>query len=121
MPVALAAATIGVFPSLVPESFGKSAVEAQAIGLPVVAANLGGQAETVRHNETGILFPAGDAGALAEAIRRILTMAPGERESMTAAGQTRARTLYSAAAMQSATLDLYGSLIEARPKGVLGQ
>jgi glycosyltransferase involved in cell wall biosynthesis len=98
----------------VPESFGKAAVEAQAIGLPVVAANLGGQAETVRHNETGILFPAGEAGALAEAIQRILTMAPGEREAMTAAGEKRARTLYSASAMQSATLDLYSGLIEAR-------
>ena len=114
MPAALAAATIGVFPSLVPESFGKAAVEAQAMGLPVIAANLGGQAETVLGGETGLLFDAGDPEGLAEAIKRMLTMPAAERGAMAAAGMDRARTLYSAAAMQRATLELYRQLLEKR-------
>lgn len=114
MPAALAAASVGVFPSLVPESFGKAAVEAQAIGLPVIAADLGGQAETVRAEETGILFPAGDPEELAEAIIRVLDMPPERRHAMAAAGMERARTLYSAAAMQREMLEVYGRLMQDR-------
>jgi glycosyltransferase involved in cell wall biosynthesis len=114
MPAALAAASVGVFPSLVPESFGKAAVEAQAIGLPVIAADLGGQAETVRAEETGILFPAGAPEELAAAIIRMLDMDPERRGAMAAAGMERARTLYSAATMQREMLEVYGRLMQDR-------
>jgi glycosyltransferase involved in cell wall biosynthesis len=114
MPAALAAASVGVFPSLVPESFGKAAVEAQAIGLPVIAANLGGQAETVRADETGLLFEAGDPEQLARAIIRMLDMDPEERGRMATAGIERARTLYSSAALQRSMLELYHRLVENR-------
>ena len=46
--------------------------EAFAAGLPVIASELGGMAEMVRHGENGLLFAAGDAGALAVQIRRLL-------------------------------------------------
>lgn len=47
-------------------------LEAMARGRIVLAADVGGHRELVREGETGLLFPAGDAGALAEAIRGCL-------------------------------------------------
>ena len=50
------------------EEFGIVAVEAQAAGRPVLAPASGGTTESVVDGETGVLFPAGDDDALAEAM-----------------------------------------------------
>jgi glycosyltransferase involved in cell wall biosynthesis len=50
------------------EEFGIAAVEAQAAGRPVVAVNAGGVRETVIDGETGVLVPADDPDAMAEAL-----------------------------------------------------
>ena len=47
-------------------------LEAMAMGKPVVASDVGGHRELVRDGETGVLFPAGDAAALAGAIGSLL-------------------------------------------------
>jgi glycosyltransferase involved in cell wall biosynthesis len=52
------------------EEFGIAAVEAQAAGRPVIAADAGGARETVRPGETGWLVPPDDVGALADTMRR---------------------------------------------------
>jgi glycosyltransferase involved in cell wall biosynthesis len=53
------------------EEFGIAAVEAQAAGRPVLAADAGGVQETVVPGETGVLVPPGDVDALAEAMRDV--------------------------------------------------
>jgi glycosyltransferase involved in cell wall biosynthesis len=53
------------------EEFGITMVEAHASGRPVVAAAQGGALEIVADGDTGALFPPGDVGALAEALREI--------------------------------------------------
>ena len=53
------------------EEFGIAAVEAQAAGRPVLAADAGGARETVLDGETGVRVPVGDDDALAEALREI--------------------------------------------------
>jgi glycosyltransferase involved in cell wall biosynthesis len=55
------------------EPFGLTAVEALAVGTPVIAARVGGLPETVDHERTGLLIPPGKSAALAEAINRLLT------------------------------------------------
>jgi glycogen(starch) synthase len=50
------------------EPFGMVVLEGMIHGLAVAASDVGGPAEIIRHGETGLLFPAGDAGALAGAI-----------------------------------------------------
>jgi glycosyltransferase involved in cell wall biosynthesis len=52
------------------EEFGIAAVEAQAAGRPVIAADAGGARETVRPGETGWLVPPDDVRALAATMRR---------------------------------------------------
>lgn len=56
-----------VVPNL--EEFGIAAVEAQASGRPVIAADGGGARETVVDGETGRFFPLGDVAALVDAMR----------------------------------------------------
>lgn len=51
------------------EEFGIAAVEAQAAGRPVLAAAAGGALETVVPGSTGVLVPADDVDAFAEALR----------------------------------------------------
>jgi len=47
-------------------------IEAQAVGVPVVATPVGGIVETVVHGETGLLVPVDDPAALAAAVSRLL-------------------------------------------------
>jgi D-inositol-3-phosphate glycosyltransferase len=49
------------------------ALEALASGVPVIAADAGGVRENLRQGLTGMLVPAGDAGAFAAAIESLLT------------------------------------------------
>jgi glycosyltransferase involved in cell wall biosynthesis len=53
------------------EEFGITAVEAQAAGRPVLAADAGGARETVIAGDTGILFPPASVDAIAEAMRHV--------------------------------------------------
>jgi glycosyltransferase involved in cell wall biosynthesis len=61
------------------ESFGVSAVEAMACGVPVIANNIGGLAEVVVHGETGLLVSSNDTNQLAAAIEMLL-LDPASRE-----------------------------------------
>ena len=67
----LAAADLFLLPSQ-SESFGLSALEALASGVPVVGSNAGGLPEVVRDGESGILCPVGDIPAMAAASLEIL-------------------------------------------------
>jgi phosphatidyl-myo-inositol alpha-mannosyltransferase len=67
----LAAADVVCAPSLYGESFGMVLTEAFAASAPVLASDIPGYRDVVRHGEDGLLVPAGDALALAEALRRL--------------------------------------------------
>jgi glycosyltransferase involved in cell wall biosynthesis len=67
----LGAADAVAVPSRRPEPLGLVALEAAAIGLPVVAAAHGGLTEALRDGETGLLVPPGDHRALARALREL--------------------------------------------------
>jgi L-malate glycosyltransferase len=68
------------------EGFGVSALEAGAMELPVVASDVHGIPDVVRHDETGILVPPRDAESIAGAIARLIADAD-LRRAMGAAGR----------------------------------
>ena len=55
------------------EPFGRTLIECMALGVPVVAAGVGGHADIVEHERNGLLVPANDAMAFADAAHRILS------------------------------------------------
>jgi glycosyltransferase involved in cell wall biosynthesis len=114
MPAAYLLADFAILPTSVPESFGRAAVEPQAMGRPVIASNHGGVTETVLDGKTGWLAPVDDADAWAEAIGRAIDLGPGKRLEMGDLGRNRARQLYSAAAMCAQTLAAYEKVLEDR-------
>ena len=79
MPIVYAASDIFVQPSLIPESFGRSIAEAEAMKRVVVASSHGGAIELIKNGKTGFLVPVGEAEALAEAVDKVLEMTPAQR------------------------------------------
>jgi glycosyltransferase involved in cell wall biosynthesis len=114
MPAALAISTVAVFPSLDPEAFGRAAVEAQAMAVPVIAAGHGGLAETIRNGSTGFHVTPGDVEDLAQAMHKVLDMDANARRIVGGAAQAHARATYSVRALQTATLNVYARLLEAQ-------
>ncbi|MCB0840652.1 MAG: glycosyltransferase, partial [Bacteroidetes bacterium] len=55
------------------ESFGLSALEAMACGVPVISSNAGGLPELVLHGETGFACPVGNVDCMAHAALELLT------------------------------------------------
>ncbi len=87
----LASADLFLLPSTT-ESFGLSALEALASGVPVVASHAGGLPEVVRDGETGVLCEVGDVGGMAGASIEILAdEARWRRMSAAAAKDARER------------------------------
>jgi glycogen synthase len=64
---------IFVFPSIWEEPFGLTHIEAMASGLPVVSTANGGQGEFLKADENALVFPPGDADALAGCLERLMT------------------------------------------------
>jgi glycosyltransferase involved in cell wall biosynthesis len=85
----LAAADLFVVSSYL-EGMGTSTLDAMAAGLPVVATRVGGIPEIVTEGETGLLVPARDPGALADAIVR-LAEEPALRRRLAEGGRRRIR------------------------------
>jgi len=111
MPAAYLIADYALTPSLLPEPFGRTAVEPQAMARPVLAADHGAARETVADVETGWLVAPGDETAWAEALAKALALSPAKRAKMGAAAAARARQLYSSDAMCEATLNLYARIV----------
>lgn len=88
VPRLLAATDVFVLPSL-QEVTPLAITEAQLAGLPVVATDVGGIPELVRHGESGWLVPPGDARALAAALDAVLSD-PGLARRLGEAGRAAA-------------------------------
>src|SRR5699024_1112756 len=80
--------------SSIAEGMALTLLEAMASGLPVSATQVGGNPELVLAQETGLLVPASDAGALADAIETLVAD-PELRREQGQAGRQRAQACFS--------------------------
>jgi N-acetyl-alpha-D-glucosaminyl L-malate synthase BshA len=107
----LATADVFLLPSEL-ESFGLSALEAMACGVPVVGSDAGGLPEVVRHTETGFLLPVGDIEGMAARTLEILKDEE-HRRCLGQAGRRRASALFDADRVVSAYEEYYEQVLGA--------
>jgi L-malate glycosyltransferase len=93
------------------EGLGTSLIEAQALGVPVVATAVGGVPEVIENGRTGRLVPPGDPAALASALQETLA-SPELRRAWSEAGCVSARA-FTADCMAERTLAEYDAILRA--------
>jgi glycosyltransferase involved in cell wall biosynthesis len=109
VPEVLAQANIACLPSY-REGLPKALLEAMAAGLPCVATDVPGCREAVRHEHNGLLVPARNYTALAEALR-LLIDDPALRQVMGERGRAMVMDEFSSAIICGQTLKVYEELL----------
>lgn len=122
MPAAYLAAAVVAVPSTEPEAFGRVAVEAQAIGTPVVTSDLGAAVETVlapprapAQERTGWTTPPNDPEALADALQEALGLGATARDNLARRARAHVLKRFSLEQMIAQTLDVYIAMLQAKP------
>ena len=118
MPAAYLAAAAVAAPATTPEAFGRIAVEAQAMGAPVIVSDIGAAAEIVlsapdtpNHLTTGWRISPSDPAALATAIHEALSLQASAHDALSLRAREHVRRRFSIEEMQHATLDVYRWLL----------
>jgi glycosyltransferase involved in cell wall biosynthesis len=95
------------------EGFPRSAMEAAAMGLPIVATDIRGCRQVVDHDRTGLLVPVRDPAALTDAIGALV--ADRERRTrMGAAARDKALAEFDDRRQVAITLEVYEGLLAGR-------
>ena len=94
-----------------PEAFGRVIIEAQAKGVPVVATRVGGVVDIIKDGENGLLCPAEDPKAMADAILR-LSKDKQLREKLTLNGRRNVEEKFKLEGMFKRTLDVYNESLK---------
>lgn len=101
----LSEASIAVYPA-VWDNFPYAALEAMSLGLPVIAASVGGFPEFIRHGQDGLLFEPNSAEACSKAILTLVNN-PTMASQIAQSGQERVNTLCDPERIAERTEDLY--------------
>jgi glycosyltransferase involved in cell wall biosynthesis len=104
-------ASVLILPSTWYEGFPMIVAEAFAVGLPVIASNLGSLSSIVDHHRTGLHFEAGQANGLVEAVRWWLAH-PAESTLMRSQARLEYETKYTAAANYKQLMQLYQAVLD---------
>lgn len=93
------------------ESFPRTVMESMAGGTPVIASTVGAVEDMVENNINGLLVPPGNIQALAEAMKKLIQMAPGDLEDMARHCTVSAEKLFSMKAHLATITSIYRELI----------
>ena len=111
MPAAYKLASVVVSASIEPEAFGRVAAEAQAMGKPVVATNLGGSRETVVHGETGRLVDIYTTEDMAEGLKRGVMLSDTDKAGLALKNRKHIVDNFSLDTMLNKTMEVYKEVL----------
>ncbi len=112
MPLAYSLADVVVSASIEPESFGRVSVEAQSMGKPIIASNIGGSKETIINKKTGFLYKYDDPRELAKSINTVIQLSQDELKIMGNDGRKNITKKFDVETMCQSNLKEYRKLIK---------
>ena len=112
MPLAYSLADVVVSASTEPEAFGRVSVEAQSMGKPIVASNIGGSKETVINKKTGFLYKHDDPRELAKSLNTVIQLTQDELKSIGNEGRKNITKKFDVETMCQTNLKEYKRLIK---------
>ena len=112
MPLAYSLADVVVSASIEPEAFGRVAVEAQSMGKPIVASNIGGSKETILNKKSGFLYQFDDPRELAKSLNTVIQLTQEELKSMGNEGRKNITKKFDVEIMCDTNLKEYKKLLK---------
>jgi glycosyltransferase involved in cell wall biosynthesis len=112
MPLAYSLADVVVSASIEPEAFGRVSVEAQAMGKPIIASDLGGSKETILKGKSGFLYKHDDPRQLAKALNTVIELDQDALNSIGNEGRKNITKKFDVEVMCDSTLREYKKLLD---------
>jgi glycosyltransferase involved in cell wall biosynthesis len=112
MPLAYSLADAVVSASIEPEAFGRVAVEAQSMGKPIIASNIGGSKETILNKKSGYLYEFDDSRELAKSLNTVIQLTQEELKSMGNEGRKNITKKFDVETMCETNLSEYKKLLK---------
>lgn len=112
MPALYSLSDIIVSSSIEPEAFGRTVIEAQAMGKIVVATSLGASNEIIDHGKTGFLVSATNCYELAQTLQNVMELKSKESKSIQTHALAKVKKQFSIDGMCEQTLLIYQELIQ---------
>jgi glycosyltransferase involved in cell wall biosynthesis len=112
MPLAYSLADAVVSASIEPEAFGRIAVEAQAMGKPIIASNIGGSKETILNKKSGFLYKFDDPRELAKSLNTVIQLSEEELKLMGNEGRKNITKKFDVETMCETNLSEYKKLLK---------
>ena len=97
--------------SIEPEAFGRVSVEAQSMGKPIIASNIGGSKETIINKKTGFLYKHDDPRELAKILNTVMELDPVSLQIMGNEGRKNITKKFDVESMCNSTLREYKKLL----------
>jgi len=112
MPLAYSLADVVVSASIEPEAFGRVSIEAQSMGKPIIASNIGGSKETIINKKSGFLYKFDDPRELAKSLNTVIQLTQEELKSMGNEGRKNITKKFDVETMCDTNLNEYKKLLK---------
>jgi glycosyltransferase involved in cell wall biosynthesis len=112
MPLAYSLSDVVVSASIEPEAFGRVSVEAQSMGKPIIASNIGGSNETIINKKTGFLYKYDDPRELAKNLNTVIQLSQDELKLMGNEGRKNISKKFDVETMCESNLKEYKRLLK---------
>ena len=112
MPLAYSLSDVVVSASIEPEAFGRVSVEAQSMGKPIIATDIGGSKETIVNKKSGFLYKHDDPRELAKILNAVIQLSQDELKLIGNEGRKNVTKKFDVETMCQSNLKEYKKLIK---------